>query len=313
MTRLPAEGRRGDPPAWPLDGPSDAERAVWREAWRTPHAVMWERLGHTRTVARFVRLLTAAEARGADARVLAEVRQLEDRLGLSPLALLRLRWEIFADEGGRSWSRTSRRSWWRPGTLRPPGHRRLAAPRTTGACRRAASNSTAAVAGQWSQVTMSARGQSPTAPTCVLTLTSGHAGRWVMRSRARVARSAVGTGGFLSGAVEVLGQPVGAAPAEHAGAGGAHRGAAATPRAARARAAAARRGGGGHGSGSAPAAVSARHIGWVSSPAAASTGSSGNPQTKQPRVGVSEASGVSLSVGSLSPKLTLLTVLTGLL
>ena len=34
----------------------------------------------------------------AIAHLHAEVRQLEDRLGLSPLALLRLRWEIAADE-----------------------------------------------------------------------------------------------------------------------------------------------------------------------------------------------------------------------
>ena len=32
------------------------------------------------------------------AALLGEVRQLEDRLGLTPMALLRLRWEISADE-----------------------------------------------------------------------------------------------------------------------------------------------------------------------------------------------------------------------
>lgn len=96
--QLPAEGRQGKPPPWPLPGESKDETAVWREVWKTPQAVAWERLGWNRVVARYVRRLVEAEQTKSGAAVNAEVRQLEDRLGLSPMAMLRLRWEIVADE-----------------------------------------------------------------------------------------------------------------------------------------------------------------------------------------------------------------------
>lgn len=100
LTRLPAEGRDGRAPKWPLAASPDpvtarAERALWRSLWSTPQAVAWERSGWTRVVARYTRLLTGIEAAdGAAAALLAEVRQLEDRLGLTPLAMQRLRWEV---------------------------------------------------------------------------------------------------------------------------------------------------------------------------------------------------------------------------
>lgn len=94
VTKLPAEGRQGDAPAWPF---GDEPPAVWSQLWATPQAAAWERLGWTRVVARYCRILLAAEAEPT-AAMLGEVRQLEDRLGLSPMAMLRLRWEIAADE-----------------------------------------------------------------------------------------------------------------------------------------------------------------------------------------------------------------------
>lgn len=97
--RLPASGRRGDPPAWPLGRPTKAERELWLELWRSPQAVAWESLGWARSVARYVRTVLVAEARGAPATTLAEARQFEDRLGLNPLAMRRLMWEI-VDLGG---------------------------------------------------------------------------------------------------------------------------------------------------------------------------------------------------------------------
>lgn len=54
---------------------------------------MWERSGWTRVVARYARLLVAAEV-SMDPRLAAEVRQLEDRLGLSPMAMRRLMWRV---------------------------------------------------------------------------------------------------------------------------------------------------------------------------------------------------------------------------
>jgi hypothetical protein len=151
MTRLPAGGRQGDPPKWPLiadvvatthrdmarrqadeyelqllepdlqgrqraavqrklDGAQSAatvldkqieataalEAELWRDLWATPQAVAWERLGWTREVAQYVRWKVKAELGDLDASK--EARQLGDRLGLTPLALLRLRWEIAPDE-----------------------------------------------------------------------------------------------------------------------------------------------------------------------------------------------------------------------
>lgn len=94
LMHLPADGRCGEAPPWPLPKPTAAERAVWKELWTTPQAVAWERLGWTRSVARYCRGLVEAEKRDASAALLSEVRQMEDRLGLTPMAMLRLRWEV---------------------------------------------------------------------------------------------------------------------------------------------------------------------------------------------------------------------------
>ncbi len=96
---LPADGRKGDPPKWPLPGRMlKGEKAAWSDAWATPQAVAWERLGWARQVARYVRTLVRSEEPDAPASLLGEVRQLEDRLGLTPMAMLRLRWSVAADE-----------------------------------------------------------------------------------------------------------------------------------------------------------------------------------------------------------------------
>lgn len=92
---LPAEGREGDPPAWPLGGHKPkALLERWAQLWATPHAVVWEEERWPHVVARYCRLSLAAEKPGASAAMLAEVRQIEDRLGLSPAAMQKLYWRI---------------------------------------------------------------------------------------------------------------------------------------------------------------------------------------------------------------------------
>lgn len=136
MTSLPASGRRGRLPKWPL-GPdvmtaaqltvarrkveeleqkrtrgaaltraeekvavleatvalqADAEAEMWRELWKTPQAVEWERSGYFREVAQYVRWKVLGESGSLDAAK--EARQYADRLGLTPLSLARLRWSI---------------------------------------------------------------------------------------------------------------------------------------------------------------------------------------------------------------------------
>ena len=93
--KLPAEGRLDPAPIWPFG----VEPAVWVELWATPQAVAWERLGWTRMVARYATVLGMCEdPDSVTVGLLAEARQMEDRLGLSPMSMLRLRWEIASDE-----------------------------------------------------------------------------------------------------------------------------------------------------------------------------------------------------------------------
>lgn len=97
-SRLPAEGRQGPSPDWPLQILPDGAAETWDELWSTPQAAAWERMGAgtVRIVARYVILLGTAEVGIVTAAP--EVRQLEDRLGLNPVSMLRLRWEIAPDE-----------------------------------------------------------------------------------------------------------------------------------------------------------------------------------------------------------------------
>lgn len=117
---LPREGRKGRAPVWPLGYPKapagmepiiflglvddilEAEKKLWSEIWHTPQAVMWERMGYDRIVARYVRHVLEIEDRNPNARLLAEVRATEDRLGLTPMAMVRLQWQIVEDEVGEA-------------------------------------------------------------------------------------------------------------------------------------------------------------------------------------------------------------------
>jgi hypothetical protein len=72
------------------------ERALWRDLWKMPQAVAWERDHSAREVAQYVRWKVLGENGNLDAA--REARQLSDRLGTTSLALLRLRWEVATDE-----------------------------------------------------------------------------------------------------------------------------------------------------------------------------------------------------------------------
>lgn len=72
------------------------EAALWKDLWSTPQSVEWERLGWLRDVAQYVRHKTLGELGDLDSA--REARQWSDRLGLTPLAMLRLRWEVGRDE-----------------------------------------------------------------------------------------------------------------------------------------------------------------------------------------------------------------------
>lgn len=98
---LPAEGRKGRVPKWPSGhDPNPAEKAMWRRLWALPQAVAWQDTpGVSEVLERYVRVSCAVskdlDTDGtAKAALLAQLRGLEADLGLSPVALARLRWTI---------------------------------------------------------------------------------------------------------------------------------------------------------------------------------------------------------------------------
>lgn len=93
---LPAEGYQGEIPDWPLGGATSAEVSMWERYWRKPQAAAWARAQVVDEVALYVRaFLTAAEG---EVKAMAEARQIGDRLGLNPTAMLKNRWRVVADE-----------------------------------------------------------------------------------------------------------------------------------------------------------------------------------------------------------------------
>ncbi|MEU1219212.1 hypothetical protein [Streptomyces microflavus] len=91
---LPAEGREGDAPEWPLTTPADRELDLWDDLWSKPQAVAWEDMGQELEVALFVRTLAEAERTDARVDVKKMVRSYLDSLGLSVAGMNRNRWKI---------------------------------------------------------------------------------------------------------------------------------------------------------------------------------------------------------------------------
>lgn len=72
------------------------EAQMWKDLWKLPQADAWARLKWTRDVAQYVRYKVLAEL--GDLNSGKEARMYSDRLGLNPLAMLRLRWTVAPDE-----------------------------------------------------------------------------------------------------------------------------------------------------------------------------------------------------------------------
>jgi hypothetical protein len=78
----------------PIRPLSPRERAWWDRLWRSPAAALW----CESDVAAVTRLVVLETTEGLDAKVLAELRQLEDRLLLNPWARRVAKVEVVADK-----------------------------------------------------------------------------------------------------------------------------------------------------------------------------------------------------------------------
>jgi len=101
---LPAKGRPGRAPAWPLGKATALERRFWTREWKRPQAIVWERNGQELEVALYVRALADSLQPGAPVTLLRLVRQHQEDLGISLTGLARHRWRIeeAAPKNGRS-------------------------------------------------------------------------------------------------------------------------------------------------------------------------------------------------------------------
>lgn len=91
---LPAAGRKGAPPKWPLAKASAREAELWKQHWALPQAVEWERNHHHIEVALYVRRLAEAEQPNTAVNLSTLVRQLTDALGISEPGMRANRWRI---------------------------------------------------------------------------------------------------------------------------------------------------------------------------------------------------------------------------
>lgn len=97
-TTLPADGRDGPLPAFPLVTPSDREMDLWERLWESPQAVMWETLNLDFEVATYVRLIARAERPNSSAIIWGQVKMVAESLGLSASGMARNRWTVASIE-----------------------------------------------------------------------------------------------------------------------------------------------------------------------------------------------------------------------
>ena len=97
-TLLPAEGRAGEPPAWPLSGISDRESDLWASFWRKPQAVIWERESLVEVVALFVRQFAEGEVPKSSAENRKTIRLMLADLYLTPGSMRAAKLRVASDE-----------------------------------------------------------------------------------------------------------------------------------------------------------------------------------------------------------------------
>jgi hypothetical protein len=95
---LPTEPYGGPIPDFPVPSRIKSERVrdetLWEFIWRSPQGHAWATMGPlvVLELARYVRLHRSSSDKAA-----AEIRQIGDRFGMSPLSMARLRWTVSDD------------------------------------------------------------------------------------------------------------------------------------------------------------------------------------------------------------------------
>lgn len=93
-TLLPADGRPGAAPEFPLPDPTYREEELWEVLWAKPQAIVWERNGQDLEVALYVRRFGEAERGDSPVTLTTAVRQMADGLGLTVPGMRANRWRI---------------------------------------------------------------------------------------------------------------------------------------------------------------------------------------------------------------------------
>lgn len=95
---LPASGREGDAPEWPLTKATSRELVLWERWWHKPEAVIWEKDGSADYVALTVRMFAEAEVEKASAENRKTVRMMMADLYLTRDAKDRAGFRVVSDE-----------------------------------------------------------------------------------------------------------------------------------------------------------------------------------------------------------------------
>lgn len=99
---LPAEGRKGRTPKWPLltldEEPilASREAVLWKRLWSKPQAIMWEAQGVEYELALYVRRAVEAELPGASAGLGTLVLRMADNFGITPQGMNANKWKLGA-------------------------------------------------------------------------------------------------------------------------------------------------------------------------------------------------------------------------
>lgn len=90
---LPADGRQGAPPPLPPAEWLDSTRDWWKAIWASPMATVWLD-ADVPALVRLAQMIDQCNRDNVSGEFLSEIRQLEDRFGLSPKARKGLFWEV---------------------------------------------------------------------------------------------------------------------------------------------------------------------------------------------------------------------------